>query len=109
MVVQRSVKPRDGSGHQFGRLECQPLLGHEREGALFIEQLCLDFCGLGLARGGVINHVAPRAASDVARLFQADVRVSADREAVSLPCSRYFNRQNLEGALPTLLDALTSK
>ncbi|MNY38454.1 hypothetical protein D3C86_1730820 [compost metagenome] len=84
MVVQRSTKSRDGFGHQFGRLKCQPLLGHVREGALFVEQLCLDLGCLGLERGDVVSHVTACAAGNVARLLEPDVGVSTDRETVLL-------------------------
>ncbi len=87
MVVQSSAETRDGFGHQFGRLECQPMLGHVAEGALFVEQLCLDLGGLGglgFERGDVVSHVTACTAGNVARLLQPDVGVRTNRESVLL-------------------------
>jgi hypothetical protein len=44
---------------------------------LFVEQLCLDLRGLGPERGDVVSHVAARAAGNVARFLQTDVKTTA--------------------------------
>lgn len=78
-------------------------------GTHLVELVCFGLGGLGLERCGVVSHVVACAAGNVARFFETNVGEAPMEKRFSLPCSRYFNRQTLEGDSPTLHEAPTSK